>query len=268
MSTTPDDIHYLDALELGQLISVKKLTCVDATRAILKRITELNPRLKAYELVDASGALKQAEQLDAELAADKSRGKLHGVPVAVKDLCDVEGLPTVAGMHIRRDVVEPAKKDAPVVTRLRAQGGLKTIDFCCFLSWPNKFTRLWAGSVPHFTRLRYLGQTPTHRRRLLGTPPSNPATRQPLGTGQMDRCLFLRLRRRDRCRPHFCKSRIRYIGLDPVPIHHVWTDGVKTDMGTGSTRWCFPIIAEFGSYWAHVSECKGLCGCVGCDCGI
>ena len=89
---------------------------------MLDRIGKLDPRLKSYATLTPERALADAKRLDAETAAGKSRGPLHGVPIAIKDLCDTEGVPTAAGMAIRRGHV-PAK-DATVVTRLKQAGAV------------------------------------------------------------------------------------------------------------------------------------------------
>ena len=70
---------------------------------MLDRIDRLDPKLKSYATLTPERALADAARLDAETAAGKSRGPLHGVPIAVKDLCDTEGVPTAAGMAIHRD---------------------------------------------------------------------------------------------------------------------------------------------------------------------
>ena len=70
----------------------------------------------------AERALADAARLDTETAAGKSRGALHGVPIAVKDLCNTAGSATAAGMAIHRGNV-PAK-DATVVTKLRDAGAV------------------------------------------------------------------------------------------------------------------------------------------------
>lgn len=90
--------------------------------AALARIAALDPRLNALQLVTADDAFAAARQAEAELAAGRDRGPLHGVPVAVKDLFDVEGLPTAAGSKIRAGA--GAVEDATVVARLRAAGAV------------------------------------------------------------------------------------------------------------------------------------------------
>lgn len=118
----PDDLHYLSLDEVARRLKARKLSSVDATRSILGRIEKLDPGLRAYATVTAERALADAARLDAETAAGKCRGALHGVPIAVKDLCNTAGIATAAGMAIHRGNV-PAK-DATVVTKLRDAGAV------------------------------------------------------------------------------------------------------------------------------------------------
>ena len=118
----PDDFHFLPLAEVARRIEARQVSSVEATRAILDRIAALDPKLKAYATVTAERALKDAARLDGELASGKVRGALHGVPIAVKDLCNTEGVPTAAGMAIHRNNV-PAR-DATVVRRLKEAGAV------------------------------------------------------------------------------------------------------------------------------------------------
>jgi len=117
-----DALHYLSLDEVARRLKARQLTSVDVTGAILDRIAKLDPRLKAYATLTGERALADARARDLETAAGRSRGRLHGVPVAVKDLCNTEGVPTAAGMAIHRNNV-PAK-DATVVARLKAAGAV------------------------------------------------------------------------------------------------------------------------------------------------
>ncbi|MFZ5672533.1 MAG: amidase [Pseudomonadota bacterium] len=92
------------------------------TQVQLDRIARLEPRLHAFALVTADMALGQARAADAEIARGIHRGPLHGVPVAVKDLCAVAGTPTGAGMApaLRRI----AAADATLVRRLKQAGAV------------------------------------------------------------------------------------------------------------------------------------------------
>ncbi|MFF9914922.1 amidase [Streptomyces sp. NPDC013457] len=111
------DIEVLaEALRLGE-------TTVEAlTRRALARIADQNGELGAFAVVDREGAVSAALQADAELSDGIDRGPLHGIPVAVKDLIDVAGLPATRGSaHFAS---HRAAEDAACVQRLRAAGAV------------------------------------------------------------------------------------------------------------------------------------------------
>lgn len=117
------DLAYMGLIELGAAIKAKKVSSVEATQAQLARIEKLDKKLAAYANLMAETAEKEAKAADAEIAKGKHRGPLHGVPVAVKDLCDAKGVPTIAGMpRVRANHM--AKKDSTAVARLRAAGAV------------------------------------------------------------------------------------------------------------------------------------------------
>lgn len=116
------DLPYLSIDEASRRLQARELTSVDLTAALLQRIASLDPRLKSYATVTGDRALADAARLDAERLAGSVRGPLHGVPIAVKDLCDTEGVPTAAGMAIRREHVPT--RDATVVRRLKEAGAV------------------------------------------------------------------------------------------------------------------------------------------------
>jgi len=118
----PADLHYLSLDEVARQLKARQLSSVEVTRAILDRIARLDPGLKSFATLTRERALADAAARDAESAAGKSRGPLHGVPIAVKDLCNTAGVPTAAGMAIHRGHVP--SKDATVVARLRAAGAV------------------------------------------------------------------------------------------------------------------------------------------------
>ncbi len=116
------DLHYSELVEIGQSIQKRELSAVEATQAQLDRIARLDGGLKSYAHVMASSALEQAHAADQEIAKGKVRGPLHGVPIAVKDLCWTKDAPTAAGMKVYRDN-RPAE-DATVVIRLKEAGAV------------------------------------------------------------------------------------------------------------------------------------------------
>jgi AtzE family amidohydrolase len=95
----------------------------ETTQAALARIEARNAALGAFTDVTKSRALAKAKSIDAAHARGESLGPLAGVPFAVKNLFDVEGLPTRAGSLINRDRT-PASKDATMVSRLENAGGV------------------------------------------------------------------------------------------------------------------------------------------------
>lgn len=117
-----DELHYLEAHEVARLLHARRLSPVELTEAMLRRIDELDRRLLSYATVTAELAIEQARQAEARIARRQILGPLHGVPIALKDLCFTNGVPTAAGMPIHRDY-RPAY-DGTVVRRLREAGAV------------------------------------------------------------------------------------------------------------------------------------------------
>ena len=117
--TTP---HWLSAAEIAKAFAAKTLSPVELVTALLARIEALDPKLNAFIRLDAEGALLAAAQAEKELAAGRSRGPLHGIPVGIKDIIDVAGLPTTAHSKILVDNI--AEADAPVIQKLRQAGAV------------------------------------------------------------------------------------------------------------------------------------------------
>jgi aspartyl-tRNA(Asn)/glutamyl-tRNA(Gln) amidotransferase subunit A len=107
---------------LGRAIAARKVSPVEATRACLDRIERFDGRIHAFITLDAEGALAAARALEAELAAGRRRGPLHGVPLAYKDLCHVPGLPTSCGTKTREYFTPPIECTA--TARLREAGAI------------------------------------------------------------------------------------------------------------------------------------------------
>ncbi|MCW5620704.1 MAG: amidase [Burkholderiales bacterium] len=116
------DWHYLELLDIGQRIQSKAISSLEATQAQLARIGHVDGTLKSYATVMAEQALDDARRADKEIAAGGVRSPLHGVPIAVKDLCWTKGIPTAAGMTIYKDF--RPKEDATVVRKLRDAGAV------------------------------------------------------------------------------------------------------------------------------------------------
>ena len=116
------DLAFMGLVELGKKIARRKLSPVEVTRSMLDRIERLDPKLKCYATVMVSQALKDAKRCENEIMKGRSRGPLHGVPVAVKDLCDTKGTVTAAGIPMFRKRIPD--RDATVVANPRAAGAV------------------------------------------------------------------------------------------------------------------------------------------------
>jgi Asp-tRNA(Asn)/Glu-tRNA(Gln) amidotransferase A subunit family amidase len=120
MALYPNEHETIEGV--GRALRAGQTTCVEVLRKCFDRIEEWEPRIKAWVRVDRAGAIEQARALDEELAAGKCRGPLHGIPIGIKDIIDVRGLPTAAGFGPWRDRV--ADRDATIVGSLRAAGAV------------------------------------------------------------------------------------------------------------------------------------------------
>ncbi len=115
-----DDLALEDLTAIADAIAARRITSVEATEACLARIDAWQPRTNAFLRVYKEKALAQAKAMDAELAAGKSRGPLHGVPMAHKDMYYRKGELSTGGSAIRRDWV--ASVTATVLGKLDAAG--------------------------------------------------------------------------------------------------------------------------------------------------
>src|SRR6185369_9299901 len=88
--------------QFGRRLRAREVTAVRATEECLRRVEADNPRLNAFILVTADDALRRAREADQELAAGQDRGPLHGVPISIKDLLDMRGVPTTAASRVDR----------------------------------------------------------------------------------------------------------------------------------------------------------------------
>jgi aspartyl-tRNA(Asn)/glutamyl-tRNA(Gln) amidotransferase subunit A len=112
-------VSFCSVVEIAGEIRAGHVTAKAVTEATLSRIQRLDGGINAFTTVTAERALAQAEAVD----AGRITGPLAGVPFAVKNLFDIEGLPTIAGSKIRRDAAPPAR-DATLVQRLTAAGAI------------------------------------------------------------------------------------------------------------------------------------------------
>src|SRR6202011_1949585 len=113
----------LSASEIAEAVAGRKLSAVSVIEAALARIAKRDPVLNSFYDVTANRARARAREIDAAIAAGKNAGPLAGVPFAVKNLFDVQGLPTRAGSKINRDL-KPSPRDATLIERLEAAGAV------------------------------------------------------------------------------------------------------------------------------------------------
>jgi aspartyl-tRNA(Asn)/glutamyl-tRNA(Gln) amidotransferase subunit A len=116
------ELCWFDITRLGHALRDREVSPVEVTEAYLERIERLNPSLNAYITVTADQARAQARSAEAEIQRGAYRGPLHGVPLGIKDLLDVAGVPNTMGSKILRSNVPSA--DATAVARLKTAGAI------------------------------------------------------------------------------------------------------------------------------------------------
>jgi Asp-tRNA(Asn)/Glu-tRNA(Gln) amidotransferase A subunit family amidase len=122
LPTSDDDIAFAPVTQLSRWIEQKKLTSERLTNIYLTRIARFDPKLRCIITLTKDFALTQAKKADAEIAAGKYRGPLHGIPYGVKDLLDTAGIATTYGAEPFRNRVPTA--DSAVVHRLNEAGAV------------------------------------------------------------------------------------------------------------------------------------------------
>jgi aspartyl-tRNA(Asn)/glutamyl-tRNA(Gln) amidotransferase subunit A len=116
MTSSPGSLR-----EAATLVEQKAISPIELTRACLDRIAAKNETLRAFITVMGEQALADAARAEKEIAKNRYRGPLHGIPVSVKDLVDIAGTPTTSG-----SAVPPRRPqhDATIISRLRAAGAI------------------------------------------------------------------------------------------------------------------------------------------------
>ncbi len=116
----PEDAAVADLSALAEMLHAGKISSLEATVACIARIEKYDSKFNTFITLDRAGAVAAARRADAEFAAGKGRGRLHGVPIAIKDNIDVAGLPCTAASpaFVHRQPTD----DAEVVKRLSAAG--------------------------------------------------------------------------------------------------------------------------------------------------
>jgi aspartyl-tRNA(Asn)/glutamyl-tRNA(Gln) amidotransferase subunit A len=115
-------LAYLGLAEAAELIRTKKLSPVEYVTALLARIERYDAKYNAFIALTPERALTAARAAEAEIAAGRWRGPFHGMPYALKDIIDVEGVATTAHSNILMG--NTARRNAVVTERLEAAGGV------------------------------------------------------------------------------------------------------------------------------------------------
>ncbi|MCC6244882.1 MAG: amidase [Gemmatimonadaceae bacterium] len=122
MPTSDEDLAFLPAHRIAALIKARKLTSTRITGVYLDRLKRLNPTLNCVVTLMESSARAEAAKADAEIAAGRYRGPLHGVPYGLKDLFSTKGVPTTWGAKdFETRIID---EDAEIVVRLREAGAV------------------------------------------------------------------------------------------------------------------------------------------------
>jgi aspartyl-tRNA(Asn)/glutamyl-tRNA(Gln) amidotransferase subunit A len=118
---TATELHWLGAAEAAAAVRAREVSAEELVRAHLDRIASLDARLGAFLEVTSDRALRRARRVDG-LLSNSDPGPLAGVPVAIKDVLDVEGVPTTCGSRILQGYRPPFT--ATAVARLEAAGAI------------------------------------------------------------------------------------------------------------------------------------------------
>jgi aspartyl-tRNA(Asn)/glutamyl-tRNA(Gln) amidotransferase subunit A len=114
--------YELPLTAAADAIRTRQLSPVELADSVLQRVEQVEPHLGAYVTVTAEHTRRAAREAEADIAAGRYRGPLHGIPMGLKDLIDVAGAPTSAGSRVRAG--HRARADSTVAARLAAAGAV------------------------------------------------------------------------------------------------------------------------------------------------
>lgn len=117
-----DELLDLDLRQVALQLKQRKVSPVELARITFARLREQEPKITAYACFTEARAMAAAQQAEREIVAGRWRGEMHGVPVAVKDLYDMGGLPTTCSSKVRHDHI--ASQDSACVERLEQAGAV------------------------------------------------------------------------------------------------------------------------------------------------
>ena len=109
---TEDQLAFLNAYDLAALLHSKQLSPVEVTHMMLSRIERVDKTLLSYATVTHEAALAQARLAESMIMRRQILSPLHGVPIALKDLCFTKGIATAGGMPMMRDFVPHLRRNS------------------------------------------------------------------------------------------------------------------------------------------------------------
>ena len=117
-----EELHWLGIAELGKAMAARRVSPVELVDALLARCAALAGELNAVVSLDEDGARGAAREAERQIMAGATLGPLHGIPLGIKDIIDVAGLPTTCQSRLMLDNVPLV--DATAVARLRRAGAI------------------------------------------------------------------------------------------------------------------------------------------------
>jgi len=111
------ELCYLSIAETGPLLKSQQLSPVELTNAFLDRIEAIDAQIHSFVLVTREEALRQANEAEREIASNRYRGPLHGIPIGLKDLIETAGIRTTAHSKVLIDHIP--SEDATAVSLLK-----------------------------------------------------------------------------------------------------------------------------------------------------
>ncbi|MBI5207602.1 MAG: Asp-tRNA(Asn)/Glu-tRNA(Gln) amidotransferase subunit GatA [Candidatus Firestonebacteria bacterium] len=116
------NLNELTAHELHVLLKKKEITSVEITQKVLEKIYSNDKHIKAYITVLSDSALEKAKEVDRKISADEEISELAGIPIAIKDNMNIEGVRTTCGSKILYNFISPY--DATVISKLKANDAI------------------------------------------------------------------------------------------------------------------------------------------------